>query len=285
MQKSILITGCSSGIGLCVAKHLQQKGYRVFATVRKPDAVAKLTALGLDSYTLDVDDSHAIRTVLDDILAKTNGTLYGLFNNAGFGQTGAVEDLTREMIRKQFETNVFGAMELITQIMPIMRKQGYGRIIQNTSMLGIVAFPYYGAYNASKFALEAFSDTLRLELRGTAIHVSTILCGPVRSEFRHNALASFNDSIGNKESVHQPLYSTLQKEFSPEKDSYPPFTLGPEAVAEKVFQALESKHPRAHYYVTFPSHLVAILRRFLPTSALDWAITKMAGTTQAKDLT
>lgn len=275
MQKSILITGCSSGIGLCVADTLKKRGYRVFATARKAADVAKLNAQGFESYALDVNDSDSIRTVLDDILSKTQGTLYGLFNNAGFGQTGAVEDLNRDLIRKQFETNVFGPMELTTQVLPVMRKQGYGRIIQNTSMLGIVALPYYGAYNASKFALEAFSNTLRLELRHSPIFVSTILCGPIRSEFRHNAYDSFKTTINKKESVHQSLYSAFEKEFAKEKESYPPFTLGPEAVAKKIVHALESQKPRAHYYVTVPAHLVAIFRRFLPDGALDWVLANM----------
>lgn len=276
MQKSILITGCSSGIGLCVADTLKKLGYRVFATARKPQDVARLTALGFESYALDVNDSTAIKHVIDDIVKKTGGTLYALFNNAGYGQAGATEDLSRDMLRKQFETNVFGPMELVNAVLPIMRKQGYGRIIQNTSMLGIVAFPYYGAYNASKFALEALSNTLRLELRGTPIYVSTVLCGPIRSEFRHNAYASFNETIGDKDSVHKSLYTTLRQDFAPGKDTYPPFTLGPEAVAKQIVHALESKKPRAHYYITFPSHLVAILRRFLPDFALDWIVTQMA---------
>jgi NAD(P)-dependent dehydrogenase (short-subunit alcohol dehydrogenase family) len=172
--RTLLITGCSSGIGKHCALALHQQGYRVFACARKPDDVAALLDLGLQAFQMDLDDSDSIKSALEQILAQTQGQLFALFNNAGFGQPGAVEDLSRDTLRQQFETNVFGTLELTNLVLRVMRKQGYGRIIQNSSMLGIVSLPFRGAYNASKHALEALSDTLRLELNPTSITISTI---------------------------------------------------------------------------------------------------------------
>lgn len=273
MQKNILITGCSSGIGLCAAETLHKRGYRVFATARKESDVQKLKNLGLsDSLQLDVDSTDSIQAALDTILSKTNGTLDALFNNSGFAMPGAVEDLTRDMMRKQFETNVFGPMELIHKVMPIMRKQGHGRIIQNVSILGIIAMPYRGAYNASKFALEGFSNTLRLELRRTPIKVSIIEPGPIESHFRQNARLQFHDTLHQKDSVHESIYQKMEKFFFADTETKSRLTLPADAVVKKLIHALESPRPKAHYYVGFPAHLFAFLRRILPDSALDYII-------------
>lgn len=278
MKKSILITGCSTGIGLSAAQVLQKRGYRVFATARRESDVKKLQALGLESYRLDMDDSNSIRQALADILIKTGGTLDALFNNAGFGQTGAVEDLTRDLIRKQFETNVFGPMELVAFVLPIMRKQGHGRIIQNTSILGIITIPYYGAYNASKFALEGFSNTLRQELRGTDIFVSIIAPGAIKTQFRDNALAVYQQTISDKDSVHQSHYKNLEQYFSTAEKNHPPMTATPDAVVKQLIHALESKRPKAHYYTGTPANLFAWMRRLLPDNILDWIISKVEKT-------
>lgn len=276
MQKSILITGCSSGIGLCAAQTLKAKGYRVFATARKQADVEKLKELGLDSYCLDVNHSESIQDVLGEILKKTNGTLDALFNNAGFGQTGAVEDLSRDHIREQFETNVFGPMELVKHVLPIMRKQGHGRIIQNSSILGIVAVPYYGAYNASKFALEGFSNTLRQELRGTHIFVSIIAPGPIKTQFRDNALAIYKKTAIQEDSPHHEQYQTLERYFATAKNIHPPMTVTPEKVVDKLLAALESNKPKAHYFVGVPANMFAWMRRLLPDCALDWVMCKIS---------
>ncbi len=275
MQKSILITGCSTGIGLCAAQTLHKKGYRVFAAARKESDVANLALQGLESVQLDVNNGDSMRQALKEVLEKTGGTLDALFNNAGFVQAGAVEDLTRDMLREQFETNVFGPIELTNLVIPIMRKQGYGRIIQNSSILGIIAMPYRGAYNASKFAMEGFTNTLRQELRGTGIFVSTIAPGPIHSALRTNALAHYKENLSKKQSVHRELYAKMEKHFFKLTASEKRFTQGPEAVAEKLLLALESKHPKAHYYVTFSAHLFAFLRRILPDSTLDALIVKI----------
>jgi short-subunit dehydrogenase len=276
MEKSILITGCSSGIGLSAALTLQKKGYRVFATARNESDVEKLKSLGLESLKLDVNDSASIKAALQEILKKTHGTLDALFNNAGYVQAGVTEDLTRDMMRMQFETNVFGTMELTNLVIPIMRKQGHGRIIQNTSILGLISMPYRGAYNASKFALEGFTNTLRQELYGTQIFVSALVPGPIHSELREKAYHKFKSTIAKRETEHQQLYQNMEKHFFAEtaKDSI--FTLTPDAVTKKLLHALESKHPKAHYYVGFPAHLFAILRRLLSDNALDWIMNKIS---------
>ncbi len=275
MQKSILITGCSTGIGLCAAQTLHKKGYRVFAAARKESDVAKLAAEGLESVQLDVNDSDSIKHALQHILEKTGGTLDALFNNAGFVQAGAVEDLTRDMLRQQFETNVFGPMELTNLVIPIMRKQGHGRIIQNTSILGIIAMPFRGAYNASKFAMEGFTTTLRQELHDTNIFVSAIAPGPIHSALRTNALHHYEEHLSKKPSVHRALYDKMEGYFFKLTASEKRFTKGPEAVCEKLLLALESKRPKAHYYVTFSAHLFAFLRRILPDCALNALIIKI----------
>lgn len=275
MQKSILITGCSSGIGLHAAITLKNRGFHVFATARKQEDVDKLVAFGLDGLVLDVNESASIQNALERILAKTGGTLYALFNNAGYVQAGAIEDLSRAMMRAQFETNVFGAMELTNRVIPIMRKQGLGRIIQNTSILGIVSMPYRGAYNASKYALEGFSNTLRQELRKTGIYVSIIVPGPVHSDLRKNAYVYYHSSIASQPSIHKDLYQSMERYFFAPKENERQFTSGPEAVTKKLIHALDSGHPKAHYYIGFPAHLFAWLRRLLPDSAMDWLMNKV----------
>jgi short-subunit dehydrogenase len=276
MQKSILITGCSSGIGLCAAQTLYKKGYRVFATARKESDVKKLQSMGLmDSLILDVDSSQSIQSAVAKILEKTGGTLDALFNNSGFAIPGAIEDLSRDMMRAQFETNVFGPLELINQVLPVMRKQGHGRIIQNGSMLGIIAMPFRGAYNASKFALEALNNTLRLELRNSPISVSIIEPGPILTRFRQNALQQYQDNLQTKESVHKKIYQHMEKFFVKTAVTKDFFTLPPDTVVKKLLHALESKNPKAHYFVGFPSHLFAMLRRLLP----DWALDRVVSMT------
>lgn len=272
--RAILITGCSSGIGLCVAQGLKQRGYRVFATARQVADVSHLNDLGLESLQLDLNNSESINLAVDEVLARTNGQLFALFNNGAYGQTGAVEDLSREALRAQFETNLFGWHELTCRVLPVMRRQGYGRIIQNSSILGFVALPFRGAYNASKYALEGLSDTLRLELHDTNIHLALIEPGPIESRFRANAYKAFNQYIDKVHSPFQKQYAALEARLTKEGPAAP-FTLPPEAVLKKVTHALESKRPHERYYVTFPTHLFGILRRLLSTRALDRILRKV----------
>ena len=267
-EKSILITGCSSGIGLCVAEGLLRRGYRVFATARKQEDVKILLNKGMESFQLDLDDSSSIKRAVHEVLNKTEGKLFALFNNGGFGQPGAVEDLRREVLREQFETNVFGYLELTNIILPTMRKQGYGRIIQNSSILGFISLPFRGAYIASKHALEGLSDTLRMELKGTNIFVSIIEPGPIETKFRQNAYAKYKENINAKSSHFHKQYEAMEERLT--KETAPlPFTLPATAVLEKVLRVLESSKPKARYYVTTPTYIFAGLKRLLPGFLLE----------------
>ena len=270
----ILITGCSSGIGLCVAKGLHERGYRVFATARQWEDKLKLEGLGIESLQLDLTDTLSIQNTIKEVSRKTNGTLYALFNNGAYGQPGAVEDLSRETLRAQFETNVFGWQELTRMVIPIMRKQGYGRIIQNSSVLGFVSMKFRGAYNASKYALEGLTDTLRLELADTDIHCSLIEPGPIMSKFRKNAYTAFKKNIDAENSIHKEHYNAMEKKLLNEGPVVP-FTLPPEAVLKKVIHALESPRPKIRYYVTFPTYLFGFLKRVLPDRTLDRILGKI----------
>lgn len=271
MRKSdytILITGCSSGIGLCAARTLKEHGYRVFATSRDPADVDRLNSEGLESLILDLNDSSSINAALDEVLSRTHGKLYALFNNGAYGQPGAVEDLRREVLREQLETNLLGWLELTNRVIPVMRSQGYGRIIQNSSVLGFVALPFRGAYTASKYALEGLTDCLRLELNGSGVHVSLIEPGPIESRFRANALLALRRNIDTKDSVHKKKYlAAIHRLKQPGPTA--PFTLPADAVVKKLMKALESPRPKPRYYVTLPTYFLSILCRCMTTRQLD----------------
>ncbi|MBS0484721.1 MAG: SDR family oxidoreductase [Proteobacteria bacterium] len=273
MKKTVLITGCSSGIGYCAAKGLQARGYRVFATARRRDSIEKLLAEGLESFRLDLNDSNSIHFAFEEVMRRTGGELYALFNNGAFGLPGAVEDLNRDALRAQFETNVFGWQELTNLAIPVMRKQGYGRIIQNSSVLGFVALPFRGAYNASKYAIEGLSDTLRLELRGSNVYVSLIEPGPISSLFRMNAVKALEKYIDIENSVHREKYQGVLARLNKQGPAVP-FTLPPEAVLKRVIHALEASKPQARYYVTVPTYLFGFLKRILSARALDVLLAK-----------
>ena len=273
-QKIILITGCSTGIGYNAAKLLKERGHRVIATARKPEDVARLDNLGFESLQLDLADSSSIQTAVEAMLELTNGCCDAVFHNGAFGQPGAVEDLSRDVLRFQFETNVFGTHELTNLLIPVMRKQGHGRIIYNSSVLGLVAMRYRGAYNASKYALEGLADTLRLELHGTNIFVSLIEPGPILSHFRQNSFALYQKNIDKERSVHKAAYQAMEERLQKEGAAVP-FTLPAEAVTKKVIYALETNCPKAHYYVTFPTYLFGTLKRLLPTAWLDVLLRKV----------
>ncbi|MCB1948364.1 MAG: SDR family oxidoreductase [Burkholderiales bacterium] len=276
MKKTILITGCSSGIGYCVAKALHEYGYRVFATARRQESVEMLLNEGLESLQLDLMDSNSINHAFESVMRLTNGELYAVFNNGAYGLPGAIEDLTREALRNQFETNVFGWQELTNLILPVMRKQGYGRIIQNSSVLGFVSLPFRGAYNATKYAIEGLSDTMRLELIGSNIHVCLIEPGPIESKFRENAVKMLLKNVDVEKSIHRERYRKVLKRLNT-KGPAVPFTLPPEAVLKRVIHALEAEKPRPRYYVTFPTYLFGVLKRFLSTRALDALLAKSGG--------
>lgn len=276
VQRSILITGCSSGIGLCAATELKKLGWRVFATARKQQDVEKLAEAGFESIQLDVTDSDSIHQAVQQILAATGGTLDAVFNNAGMLVAGATEDVSRDLTRLQFETNVFGPMELVRQILPVMRKQGHGRIIQHSSISGIITLPYYGAYNASKFALEGFTLTLRQECRGTNIHVSLINPGPIVSELRNKAHEIYQDTVAKKaDSHHHQAYRRMEKAYFSQQHSSRNLQQPPTAVVNKLLHALNSNHPKIHYYVGWPAQLMAALKKILPERLFNWLLSKI----------
>ncbi|MBD3896097.1 SDR family oxidoreductase [Halomonas sp. ML-15] len=266
--RSILITGCSSGIGHAAAHTLAQRGWRVFATARAAADVARLEEEGFEALPLDLADSASIEAAVATVEARTAGRLSALFNNGAYGQPGAVEDLTRAVLREQLETNLLGTHELTTRVLPMMRAQGHGRIVHNSSVLGFAALPYRGAYVCSKFALEGLTDTLRQELQGSGIHISLIQPGPIASRFRENAYQAFKANIDTTHSAHADTYRKVEARLA-SQDGKAPFTLGPEAVVDKLIHALESRRPKPRYAVTLPTHLFAALRRVLSTRGMD----------------
>ena len=273
-SKFILITGCSSGIGYAAAHGLRARGWRVFAACRKAEDCARLKSEGFDSPQLDYADDSSIHAALAEVLAATGGTLHALFNNGAFATPGLVEDMPTDALRAIFEANFFGWHTLSRAVIPVMRAQGHGRIVQCSSVLGLVAQPWRGAYNATKFALEGLTDTLRLEMRDTPVRVILIEPGPVTSEFRKNAIPHFERWIDWKASACADKYvETMNPRLydSPVKGS---FELPPEAVVKKLIHAVESRRPRPRYYVTLPTHLSGALRRMLPTRALDWLLAR-----------
>ncbi len=266
-NKTVLITGCSSGIGQCLAARLHERGYDVIATCRNAADCSELADKGIKIIMLDLDHSESITHATEQMLKIANGRMYALINNGAYGQPGAVEDLSREALRKQFETNVFGTQELTNRIIPIMRKHGEGRIIQISSVLGFVCLKFRGAYNASKFALEALTDTMRLEFAGSNIKFSLVEPGPIASKFRQTALKRYIENINANDSYHKEAYENLEKRLKSDKPVK--FCLPPEAVLKAVIHALESTNPKIRYRVTFPTKLFAPLKRLLPDRLMD----------------
>ncbi|NOR71674.1 MAG: SDR family oxidoreductase [Methylomarinum sp.] len=273
-SKTVFITGCSTGIGYTTAIELKKRGHRVICSARQQSDVSRLKGDGFEALQLDLSDSSSIQLAVKQLIELTDGKIDGLFNNGAFGQPGAVEDLSRDVLRNQFETNFFGTHELTNLIIPLMRQQGHGRIIYNSSILGFVAMKYRGAYNASKFALEGLVDTLRIELHDTNIKFSLVEPGPITSNFRKNAFALYQKNIDPSVSFHKDTYQAMEERLQKEGPAAP-FTLPPEAVAEKVIHALEAKKPKIRYYVTFPTYLFGFLKRFLPITWLDLLLRKV----------
>ena len=270
-MSNIVITGCSSGIGLETARYLKEKFVTVYPTARKEEDVAMLKAEGFaDAMLLDVTRPETIEVVIEAVLQK-EGRIDVWFNNAGYGQPGAIEDIRTEVLREQFETNVFGLHECTRQIIPVMRKQGGGKIIQHSSVLGLISLFGRGAYNASKYAIEGLTDTLRLELEGTNIYVSLLNTGPITSDFRKNAMKKLRENVDIEHSVFaQKYHKSLQA-----KKSDVPFNEGPDAVARVIHKIILSDTPAPRYYITKATYLLGFLKRILPTSWLDRVLLKI----------
>jgi short-subunit dehydrogenase len=268
---SVLITGCSSGIGLETALVLKELNYNIFATVRDEKDIERLEDLGLTTFLVDVTDKNSIKDTLSRILILTNGTLDIVFNNAGYGQPGAIEDISTDTLKQQFEVNVFGLHEVTIQVLKIMKKQGYGKIIQHSSVLGLVSLKLRGAYNASKYAVEGLNDTLRLELRDTNISVSLLNTGPILSDFRKNAKDKLKENIDIKNSRFSNEYI---KNLESQKSDVP-FTLSANAVANVVVEIIKSKNPKPRYYITKATLLLGFAKRILSTLKLDNILEKI----------
>jgi NAD(P)-dependent dehydrogenase (short-subunit alcohol dehydrogenase family) len=269
MQRSILITGCSSGIGLDAARTMKQRGWRVIATARKPDDIERLRRIErVEVLPLELTDPASIATCAISALDLTGGKLGAIFNNAAFGQPGAVEDLTPAVLREQLEVNLIGAHDLTRRIIPAMRRNRAGRIVQCSSVLGFVAAPYRGAYCASKFALEALSIAMRGEFEGSGISVSIIEPGPIRSRFVETAVARMRAHIDMESSPHREKYR--DRLASMDAGGKETFKLEPEAVTKRLIHALESTRPRRRYCVTTPTYIAAAAQRLLPGFANEY---------------
>ena len=272
-QRSILITGCSSGIGLDAARGLSARGWRVFATCRKPADCGRLIAEGLESFPLDYDDEASITAAVAEVTARTGGTLDALFNNGAFACPGAVEDLPRGALRAIFETNLFGYHDLTRQVIPLMRAQGHGRIVNCSSVLGLVGIKWRGAYVSTKFAMEGLTDVLRLEMADTPIKIILIEPGPIGTSIRVNAIPHFERWIDWQASARRDQYAGLRARLY-ESSGPDRFELTPAAVTAKLIRALETPRPAARYFVTTPTYISDWMRRLLPTRMLDWVMSR-----------
>ena len=272
-QKTILITGCSSGLGYDAAHGLRDRGWRVFASCRQQHDCDRLREEGFESPLIDYADPDTIYNGLADVLEATGGTLDALYNNGAFAVPGAVEDLPRGALRSIYETNVFGVHDLTQAVIPVMRNQGHGRIINCSSVLGLVGMKWRGAYVSTKFALEGLTDVLRIEMADTPIKIILLEPGPITSKIRENSIPHFEQWIDHENSARRTQYAELRDRLY--KDTGPDqFELPASATTKKIIHALESKRPKPRYYVTFPTYLMGTLRRILPTRALDWFIGK-----------
>lgn len=275
MQKTILITGCSSGIGLDAARGMRDRGWRVFASCRQQQDCDRMRDEGFDSPLIDYTRPDTITDGLKQVLTATGGGLDVLFNNGAHGLPGAVEDLPTEALRDIFESNFFGWHELTRQVLRVMRAQGHGRIVQNSSILGLVTFPWRGAYVATKYAIEGLTDTLRIELTDTNIHVILIEPGPVTSKIRENSIPHFERYVDWRASplrarYEESLLKRLYESKGPDR-----FELPASSVTAKLIHACEAPRPRPRYYVTTPTHIAGFLRRILPTRSIDRILARL----------
>lgn len=270
-SRSILVTGCSSGIGRHCALALMADGWQVFATARKQSDIRLLAESGVTALYLDYCDEGSISSAFEAVCAATGGTLDAVFNNGAYAQAGAVEDMPTQVLRAQFEANFFGWHTLTRLAIPVMRHQGHGRIVHCSSILGLIPYRWRGAYVASKYAIEGLFNSLRLELLGSGIHVSLIEPGPIRSKMGENGIRYFRENIDIENSIHAETYQNyLQKLAGQERSG--PFRRSPKAVYRKLEHALNSRSPRAYYPVTIPTHFMFGAKRVLPQGAIDWLV-------------
>ena len=272
-DKTILITGCSSGIGYDAARGLKVRGWRVFATCRAGADCERLRGEGLESFVLDYADEASVAAAVAEVVVRAGGRLDALFNNGAFACPGLVEDIPRGAMREIFEVNLFGYQDLTKRVIPLMRANGGGRIVNCSSVLGLVGAPYRGAYVATKFAMEGLTDVLRIEMRGTGIYPILLEPGPIGTQIRVNAIPHFERWIDWEGSARRGDYERLRGRLYAIRGP-DPFEMTPTATTKALIRALEARRPKARYGVTWPTHVMAVLRRLLPTRALDWVIAK-----------
>ncbi|MDG4649065.1 SDR family NAD(P)-dependent oxidoreductase [Roseibacterium sp. SDUM158017] len=274
MTRSILITGCSSGIGLAAAEGLRGRGWRVIAACRRPEDVAARRAEGFDSVRIDHGDAECVDAGWAEAMEITGGRLDALFNNGGHGMSGAAEDVPREAMELVFHSNVFGVHQLTRRAIPVMLAQGSGRIVMHSSVVGYTTLKWRSAYVASKHAIEGLANTMRVELRGTGLHVSILNTGPVASGFRENSARLFERWIDADASRHAEFYrgKFMARRTSPRPD---PFEGTAADVVARLVHAVEARRPRTRYYITAPAYAAAFLTRVLPDRAQDWLVAKV----------
>ncbi|MDY0292352.1 MAG: SDR family NAD(P)-dependent oxidoreductase [Desulfuromonadaceae bacterium] len=270
----VVVSGASGGIGANLTTHLLNAGYRVIGSARTLQGLEELQQEDFYPLVLDLAAADGVQTAAAQILTLCDGDLFCLINNAAYAQPGAVEDLSRIELEQQFAVNVFGTHQLTTLLLPALHRGKGGRLINISSILGVVAFPWQGAYNASKFALEGLTDTLRLELEGSSVQVSTIEPGPIRSKFRRRALDEFKRGIDAQQSRHAASYARVSAYYAATEHPTP-FTAAPDAVWKRVEHALHSRRPKPRYLVTFPAYALTFLRRILPTRGMDYILRKL----------
>ncbi len=266
IPKNVILTGCSSGIGKQTARFLRNRGFSVFPSARRKKDVDELIGEGFDSFLIDLCEPETILLSIKAILEKTDGKVYGLINNAGFAMRGAIEDITVEDMRQQFETNLFGLHDMTRMVLPFMKKQGFGRIINMSSIAGFISFPFLGCYSASKFALESWSDALHSEMKDYGITVSVIQAGPIRTNFQSNTEKTINRFWEREVIENDAVYRNIQKRIAEGKkfSRGSLFSLPPESVSKKIYHALSAKRPRRRYKVTLIAHGLGLFNRFSP---------------------
>jgi len=267
-SKAVLITGCSSGIGRASAEHLAAKGHLVYASARKLEEIADLEAKGCRTIALDVSDEQSMRDAVDSI-ENEEGAIAALVNNAGYSQSGAVESVRMEDVRAQFETNVFGLVRMSQLVLPAMRRQGKGRIVNISSMGGRLTFPGGGIYHATKYAVEAISDAMRFEVKGFGVNVVLIEPGLIKTQFAETAVGAIKAGTADD----GPYGEFNQAVGASTADAYdgPLGRLGggPETVAKAIEKALTRRRPRPRYPVTPSARLIMGQRRLLSDRMWD----------------
>jgi NAD(P)-dependent dehydrogenase (short-subunit alcohol dehydrogenase family) len=265
VSKAVLITGCSSGIGRATAERLARRGFTVYASARRLDSIADLGERGCRTLALDVTDEQSMSAAVATV-EEAEGAVGALVNNAGYSQSGAVESVPLESVRAQFDTNVFGLLRMCQLVLPGMRRQRHGRIVNVSSMGGKLTFPGGGIYHATKHAVEALSDALRFEVKGFGVNVSIIEPGLIRTNFAEAAVGSIAQEEGPYASFNSAVAASTAGVY---EGPLGKLGGGPEAVAKAIERALTARRPRTRYPVTLSARLLLTQHAVLPDRAWD----------------